>query len=88
MISNCPVTRSDILAAEEMFGPDAGALKGKTTRSKSFTLHGRVINIPARTIERYSNVILSEDMIQVNVIQLIVKISKISVSSPGNILVI
>ena len=53
MISNFPVTRSDILAAEEMFGPDAGAVKGKTTRSKSFTLHGQVINIPARTIERY-----------------------------------
>ena len=53
IISNCPVTRSKILAVEVVFGPDVGTLKGKTTRSKPFTVHGWVINVPERIIERY-----------------------------------
>ena len=75
IIYNFPVTRYDTLAAEESFGPDVGALKGETTRSKLFTVHGRGINILARVIERYKNVILSADITQVNEIPFIVKIS-------------
>ena len=31
-ILNCPVTLADIKAAEFIFGPEVGSLKGKTTR--------------------------------------------------------
>ena len=29
---NCPVTPRDVIFANKLFGPDVGALKGKTTR--------------------------------------------------------
>ena len=31
-LPNCPVTPRDVLIANKLFGPDVGALKGKTTR--------------------------------------------------------
>jgi hypothetical protein len=33
-IKNIPITVDDINIAEKVFGPDIGALKGKTTRQK------------------------------------------------------
>ena len=35
MIKNCPITVADIEAMEDIFGPDVGALKGKTVWKKS-----------------------------------------------------
>ena len=34
LLSNCPVNHRDILRAEQIFGPDIGALKGKTVRQQ------------------------------------------------------
>ena len=41
LILNCPVTRRDIVAAEHIFRPDVGSLKGKTTRKRPIALQPR-----------------------------------------------
>jgi hypothetical protein len=35
LIPNCPITVQDIMAAEHIFGPDVGCLKGKRTRTNA-----------------------------------------------------
>jgi len=41
MISNCPITKADIVSAEDIFEPNLGSLKGKMTRK---TLSRVVLN--------------------------------------------
>ena len=53
LIPNCPITRDDILAAEHIFGPDLGSLKGKTVRWKPHPVKVHMANIPATIMARY-----------------------------------
>ena len=53
LIPNCPITRQDILAAEHIFGPDLGSLKGKTVRQKPRLVKVHISNIPATIMAQY-----------------------------------
>ncbi len=46
LLPNCPVTRADIIAAERIFGPDVGSLKGKTVRRASSAVQSEHTNVP------------------------------------------
>ena len=77
LIPNCPITRRDIITAEHIFGPDVGALKGKTTRRRprGVGLYNH-IPIPSTVVEQYHDVILAVDILYVNKLPFIATISR------------
>ena len=46
LLKNCPITVDDIDNAEQICGPDIGALKGKTVRKASPIVTTDIIQIP------------------------------------------
>eukprot|EP00957_Ditylum_brightwellii_P167023 12715450-Ditylum_brightwellii.AAC.1 len=59
---NCPVTRDDIIAAEDIFGPEIGCLQGKTVRKKGTTVRNTIAVIPPVILEKYKNITLVGDV--------------------------
>ena len=76
MISNNPVTTEDINVAERIFGPDIGALKGKTTRKKPIKVIDDHIEIPKELIASQHAITLCIDIMNVNGLQFVTTISK------------
>ena len=76
LIPNCPITRKDILAAEDIFGPDVGILKGKTVRRNGPRVTGTNVTIPDSLMQKYRQVILAGDIMFVNKIPFLVTISR------------
>ena len=77
LLPNCPVTKRDIMAAEDIFGPALGNLKGKTVRSSSKAVDTDIkySPLPATVHERYQEVTLCADVMYVNGIPFFVSIS-------------
>jgi hypothetical protein len=75
-INNLPVTIEDINLAEKMFGPDIGALKGKTTRSNPSPVVSDYIELPTELIDNHHNVILCMDTIKINGLYFLTTISR------------
>ena len=64
MIPNCPVTKGDILRAENIFGKNVGSLQGKTTRKKMPRVTTAYEDLPTGMLERHGQVTLETNIHQ------------------------
>jgi Reverse transcriptase (RNA-dependent DNA polymerase)/Zinc knuckle len=76
LLTNCPITAADIMAAEEIYGPDLGSLKGKTVRHKVDHVDAEVTNVPCSIMERCKDVTVCADVMYVNKIPFLVTTSR------------
>ena len=66
LIPNSPFTSHDVQRAEQIYGPDLGNLKGKTTRRDPPSVDQIMQQCPNTIIEQYGNIMLSADVMHVN----------------------
>ena len=66
----------DIKLAEQIFGPDIGALKGKTTRAKPTPVVNDYIEIPMELITTHQNVVLCMDGMKINNVPFLTTVSR------------
>ena len=75
-LDDCPVTIQDIEIAEDIFGPDIYALKGKTVRKSPNQVRLDTIAVPKEIIELHKNVILGVDLMMINKNIFLVSVSR------------
>ena len=76
MIRNMPITIDDVNIAEQIFGPDVGSIKGKTTRHKPMPVVADYIEIPPEIYSNHQNIILCIDGIKINKLFFLTTISR------------
>ena len=75
-LPNCPVTPQDVIIANNLFGPDVGALKGKTTRCSRPIVDSAVPVDITSILKHYGDVTLCVDLMYVNRVPLLVTLSR------------
>ena len=74
-LPNCPVTPRDVIIANKVFGPDVGALKGKTTRQGPPIVDSPVSVDTTSIFEHYGEITFCVDLMYVNKVPLLVTLS-------------
>ena len=75
-LPNCPVTPWDVIIANNLFSPDVGALKGKTTRRSPPIVDSPVPVDITSILKHYGEVTLCVDLMYVKRVPLLVTLSR------------
>ena len=70
------MSKANIAAAEDIFGPNLGSLKGKTSREKGVHVPSLMADVPYHIIKMYKDVTLSFDIMFVNKIAFLITVSR------------
>jgi hypothetical protein len=76
LLPNCPISQRDIIAAEDIFGPKPGSLKGKTTCSASEHIQANHVNISINIMSQYRDVTIAGIVMFVNKVPFFMTISR------------
>ena len=76
LLPNCPINGNDSTAVEKTFGPDMGSIEGKTVRHAATLMEAHLVNISAEIMSRCCDVIRPRDIMFVNKIPFLMKVSR------------
>ena len=66
LILNCPVTRRDVMIAEDIFGTNANIVKGKAVRQQPGHVKEDINPVPRHILKNYGDVTLAIDVYHIN----------------------
>ena len=75
-VRNWPFTAKDLANGELIFGPDRGAMRGKTTRQRPGRVRPQLVSIPQQLYERIREVVLAADVMFVDGLPFFVTLSR------------
>jgi Reverse transcriptase (RNA-dependent DNA polymerase) len=75
-IRNCPIERRHIQAAEDIYGPNVGALQGKTPRRETGHVIAQVDPVPDEILATHRDVTIAIDLMFINKIPFLITISR------------
>ena len=76
LLPNSPVSRTDVMNAEDIFGPNVGSLQGKTVEHRGAPVQVTMIPISPSLFTRCRIVTVCADVMKVNQIPFLMTISR------------